>query len=743
MSLFDFADKAAKAVAKGAADAAGSLSNAVADAGKEASKAVEAGAAIATEAGGKAVEVISNGAGAVVEAGGKTIEAITNGFDDYKNKQNERQQQLIEEIGAVRMRAINELDSPSTISAFEALGDSPILLTAQACDQIKSSFPVPVEQTVLWADAEFDLRPSGIIATNKGIFIKSDAVIFKLPFSQVDEDNTTSSLTFIAWEFFEPQCFTLDDSSNRALSVDKACSTRFIETCKSLSAAEPENLVDYEVKIAENESPYKNEPAISAAAGAMSSEKAIFSEQRAAINNPGGHGEMAEEANNILDNFTGKQAKICGRDNAKNGADRKVNGQFIQTKYYNSARGTLESAFDSKTGLYRYIDKATDNVMQLEVPKDQYERVIELFKKKIEQGKVPGVTNPAEAEKIVRKGWLTHKQAVNLTKPGKIESLAYDAATGAVMCSCAFGLSFVAAAFSAYRSTSDIEKSIDAGLAAGIQVFGTAFVQHILVAQFSRTSMAKALTAPSQALVNKLGPKASQTLVNSLRSLSGKNAIHGAAATNQLAKLLRSNAITSAITLAVCSIPETYNLVNCKISNAQYAKNMAGISGSVAGAAAGTFATGLAVSKVAGTAGTLAVPGLGTALGVAGGFVGGVVGATTVNAVSDVLYEGDATTIGRLLNAYISCLALEYLLDSTEVDLLVDEMNSIESEQFKSFFEDFLQSTSQENTIRSFLTPYFENVISNRQRFILPDTSEIEQNLDALLVRCISPDQTA
>lgn len=77
MSLFDFADKAAKAVAKGAADAAGSLSNAVADAGKEAAKAVEAGAAIATEVGGKAIEAISNGAGAVAEAGGKAIETIT------------------------------------------------------------------------------------------------------------------------------------------------------------------------------------------------------------------------------------------------------------------------------------------------------------------------------------------------------------------------------------------------------------------------------------------------------------------------------------------------------------------------------------------------------------------------------------------------------------------------------------------------------------------------------------------
>lgn len=61
--------------------------------------------------------------------------------------------------------------------------------------------------------------------------------------------------------------------------------------------------------------------------------------------------------------------------------------------------------------------------MQLEVPKDQYERVLQGFERKIKQGKVPGVTDPKEARKIVRKGRLTYNQAVNLTKPGTIESL--------------------------------------------------------------------------------------------------------------------------------------------------------------------------------------------------------------------------------------------------------------------------------------------------------------------------------
>lgn len=442
---------------------------------------------------------------------------------------------------------------------------------------------------------------------------------------------------------------------------------------------------------------------------------------------------MAEEANTIIDRFLGHGAKVIGRDNAKDGADRIVDGIKVQTKYYNTARGTLESAFDNETGLYRYIDKDSDTLMQLEVPKDQYDAVLRNFEKKIKDGKVPGVKDPTEARHIVRRGHLTHKQAVNLTKPGTIESLSYDAATGAVICSCAFGISFVAAAYNAYRKSSDMSQSVQAGIAAGVQVFGVSFVQHILVSQIARTGVANTLMAPSQFVVEKLGYKATQGLVNSLRALSGKSAISGAAASKQLAKIFRSNVITTTITLAVFSVPETYNLANKKISAAQYVKNMSGITGSVVGAAGGAIAAGAVASKVAGAAGTAIAPGVGTAIGIAGGFIGGAAGSAAANGIGTVLHEGDAVIIGRLLNAYVSCMAIEYMLDEMELGYLTEELDKVTPNEFKELFASFLQSEEQENVFREFLAPRFEAVVAKREPFKLPNQSSIDEALAELL----------
>lgn len=221
--------------------------------------------------------------------------------------------------------------------------------------------------------------------------------------------------------------------------------------------------------------------------------------------------------------------------------------------------------------------------MQLEAPKDQYQQVLRGFEKKISQGKIPGVSDPKDAEKIVRKGKPTYDQAVNLTKPRTVESVAYDAATGAVTCSCAFGLSFLATTFMAYRETRDITGAVQAGIAAGVQVFGLSFAQHMVVSQLSRAGLSNALMAPSQAVVGKLGFKASATIVNGLRALTGKTAISGAAASKQLAKMLRGNAVSAAVTLAVFSVPETYKLFQGKASGAQYAQNMACLATSIAG----------------------------------------------------------------------------------------------------------------------------------------------------------------
>ena len=64
--------------------------------------------------------------------------------------------------------------NPYVKKMFNALGDSPIELTKNHNTKIKSLFPIPREQEIIWADVEFDLRPSGIACTDKGVFIKTN-----------------------------------------------------------------------------------------------------------------------------------------------------------------------------------------------------------------------------------------------------------------------------------------------------------------------------------------------------------------------------------------------------------------------------------------------------------------------------------------------------------------------------------------------------------------------------------------
>ena len=71
-----------------------------------------------------------------------------------------------------------------------------------------------------------------------------------------------------------------------------------------------------------------------------------------------GHGFAAEQANNLSDVLRGEKAVVIGDNNAKNGADRKILNRdgtttYIQDKYYSTASGSVNAAFDSVTGVYR------------------------------------------------------------------------------------------------------------------------------------------------------------------------------------------------------------------------------------------------------------------------------------------------------------------------------------------------------------------------------------------------------
>lgn len=688
-------------------------------------------------------QIVSNVASGIAENTRTSVASIVEKVNMVRNeKKASAEKAQKEEITT----AILPLNGTKAETFIYALGDSPIALTARKINQIKHTFPIPREQVILWADAEFDLRPSGIAVTNKGVFIRTNMSILdgkigssNFAFDDLDGDEQQaylqhqaqyhsgkSILLFYSWSDFDASWFVGESEiENKALLVEPQCSKAFVEVCRNQTAQ-----VAYKDTVSsdlgEVDSNLKEETiktSVAAGAAVESSQIAIFAEQKSNINTPAGHGEMAEEAITILDRLHGFDAKVVGRDNAKDGADRQIGDIFIQTKYYNSARGSLEACFNPETGQYRYMSDGKP--MQLEVPKDQYEKVVEGFRRKIENGKVPGVTDPNEAVNIVRKGRLTYQQAVNLTKPGTIESLSYDALTGVVTCSCALGITFVATVFLAWRKTGDITQAIQAGASAGLQVFGISFIQHMVVSQVARTGLANSLLVPSQYVVGKLGYQASATIVNGIRALSGKGAIYGAAASKHLAKILRSNAITSVLSFAVFSIPETYNVASRKISGAQYAKNMSVLAGSIAAGAGGAIAAGVVAAKVAGTAGTAVAPGVGTVVGIAGGFVGGAVGAKVVKVAGDILHEDDVETFGRMFNAYVSLMIGEYLLDEGEIDSLISRLNEVKQKEFKTLFENLQKSSEQECVVRDFLNPHFEAVIAKRTPLLLPTPENI------------------
>lgn len=146
---------------------------------------------------------------------------------------------------------------------------------------------------------------------------------------------------------------------------------------------------------------------------------------------PRGHGFAAEQANHLYDKISNAdflgQGKVqivgeaidpnTGRI-VKNGADRILNGTSIQTKYCNSGGKCISECFEG--GKLKYIN-SDGTPMQIEVPSDKYEAALQAMENRIKKGEVPGVTDPKEAENIVRKGHFTYEQAKNIAKAGTVE----------------------------------------------------------------------------------------------------------------------------------------------------------------------------------------------------------------------------------------------------------------------------------------------------------------------------------
>ena len=442
------------------------------------------------------------------------------------------------------------------------------------------------------------------------------------------------------------------------------------------------------------------------------------------FNTPRGHGFAAERANHLCDLLDGKDAVIVGDDNAKNGADRMVDGINIQSKYCNTGSKCIHECFENER--YRYYN-ADGSPMQIEVPSDKYDDAVKAMAERIKKRQVPGVTDPAKAKDIVRKGNFTYEQAKNIAKAGTVESITFDSVNGAIISAYAFGLSAALTfAVSMWKGDSS-EESLKAAAAAGLKVGGTTFLTAVLTGQLQKTALNGAFRVSSDAIVNMIGPKASQFLVNAFRT--GKN-IYGAAAMKSASKLLRGNIVTAAASVVVLSAFDVANIFRGRISGAQLFKNITNTTATVAGGTAG-WVGGASAGAALGSV----VPVIGTAVG---GFVGGVLGSflggsaanSVSSAVMDEFIEDDAKEMVAIIEDVFKDMAVDYLISESEAEEIADILKDIID---GGFLKDMYASDYRYEFAKDALLPVFDTVTMQRPKIILPDESALCSGVRHLL----------
>lgn len=329
-----------------------------------------------------------------------------------------------------------------------------------------------------------------------------------------------------------------------------------------------------------------------------------------------GHGFAAERANNLEDRLHGKKATIEGDNNVKNGPDRAIHQPdgakvLIQSKYCATGRTSINGCFENGgSGEFRYFD-SNGKPMVIEVASDTIEDARKAMAGKIENGQVKGVTDPEKAKEIVQPGHFTYQQAKNIAKAGNLDSIIYDAKSGAVISLSAFGVSAsITLAISIWNGEEPTVALKNAAFS-GIKIGGTTLVTTVLASQIAKSSISGAMTPSFQALAKTLSPKAYAALANAFRS---GTTLTGGAAINSAAKLLKGNAITAVVTTAVLTSFDVKDIVLGRISGAQLAVNFAKTTTTVVGGTAGWLGGS--------TVGTMVLPGVGT---VVGGLVGSLV----------------------------------------------------------------------------------------------------------------------
>lgn len=441
-----------------------------------------------------------------------------------------------------------------------------------------------------------------------------------------------------------------------------------------------------------------------------------------------GHGFAAERADHLNDYMNGRDARILGDDNAANGADRIVDGQMIQSKYCASGSACVAECFHD--GHFRYYTESGEP-MQIEVPSDMYDSAVAAMERRIKNGEVDGITDPNKAKEIIRRGAYTYEEAKAIAQAGTIESLKFDAVNGMIIATSAVGVSAVITFALSVWNGDDFSTAVERAVVSGLKVGGVSFLSTILASQATRMGITAGLRGGTDLLTKAMGSKVSSYIANGLQT--GEN-IYGAAAMNNVSKLLRNNIITAAITVVILSGKDAIDMFNGRISGGQLFKNVTTTAGAVAGGAAG-WVGGAAAGAAAGSF----VPIIGTAAGafvggIIGSFAGGSLGGAVTKSALDAVIEDDAKKMLRIFEAELGKVLNHEFLTQNEAELL---MESIKEDIDYDVLKNMYASGDYAGWAHHFIKERYDDIAMQREFIEMPSSEEWTDGMRRVLENVI------
>ena len=467
----------------------------------------------------------------------------------------------------------------------------------------------------------------------------------------------------------------------------------------------------------------------------------LYAERNFSI--PGsGPGYVLEQAQNFHDILRGYKSRVVGGDNVVDGPDRIIINKkgdviLVQDKLRTDPAATVREMF-KPDGSLRYVDQVSGKPMVYEVPSDQYEYVLNNLKDRIANNKVPGLTDPSQAESIVRKSAYSTEQLKNIAKAGNVDSLVYDAQHGIIYAGSAMGISFVldyvACKMNGISNEEALKESTIGALKSGSVVFAT----YVISSQLAKTAIGGLTDSAAQAIVNSLSDDIIRQLaytygIDIFAKGTAKAALKNELS-NKVTKAVSRQILTSAVLVVVLEVPDIIDIFRKRISPEQLLKNLTVTIATVGGGAGGGALGGIVGGTIGGAIGSI-IPGAGTAAGAAVGgkigmILGGIGGSIGGNSLSknalDNLYKGDADKMYAILTDVYKEGCIDYLLDEKEAS---DVVNKLSQELSTDKLKDMFSSENREEYAKNLLEPLFLGVTKQRPPIKVATEREVRDEM--------------